>query len=60
MDQKYMGQIRISEKMKKKIQTWMIVVVIGAIYFGVAVMVAIERNQPKFEQCPLCGQEVKL
>lgn len=59
MDQKYMGQNRINEKMKKKIQAWAIVAVVGALYFAVAVMVAIERNQPKFELCPLCGQEVK-
>lgn len=54
-----MGTNKIDENMKKKLRVWAIVAVIGALYFGVAVMVAIERERPKFELCPLCGQEVK-
>ncbi len=51
--------MKINEHLKKRIQIWSIVAVVGALYFAVAVMVAIERNTPKFSLCPLCGQEVK-
>lgn len=49
----------MNEQIKKKIRCWLIVAVIGALYFAVAVLVAIERNKPKFNLCPLCNQEVQ-
>jgi hypothetical protein len=59
MGQKFMGQNTMNELITKKIRCWSIVIVIGALYFAAAVLVAIERNKPKFNICPLCNQEVQ-
>lgn len=40
----------------KKLPAIIAVTAVAILYLGVAVMVWLERNNPNFEICPLCGK----
>jgi hypothetical protein len=47
----------MKDNTQNKVRNWIIIAVIAVVYIAVAVMVAVERNEPNFQLCPLCGEE---